>query len=86
MPTRRDPDIASGTQGGEIPDRIDSIAPVPRVTLTRAEAAASLGVSLDSFETHVQPDVRMIRLGAIRLVPVSELQRWATENAERAPR
>lgn len=81
-----DPTSAPDSEAREIPDRIDSIAPVPRVTLTRAEAAASLGIGLDTFETHVQPNVRLIRLGALRLVPVSELQRWATENAERAPR
>ena len=58
-------------------------APVPRVALTRGEAAASLGVSVDSFERHVQPYVRMIRRGRLRLVPVAELERWATEAAER---
>lgn len=58
-------------------------APVPRVALTRQEAAASLGVSLDSFERHVQPDVRLIRRGRMVLVPVAELERWATEAAER---
>lgn len=58
------------------------ISPVPRVALTREEAAASLGMSLDSFERHVQPDLRMIRRGKLRLVPVRELERWATEAAE----
>lgn len=58
-------------------------APVPRVALTREEAAASLGVSVDSFERHVQPSVRMIRRGRLRLVPVAELERWAHEEAER---
>ena len=27
--------------------------PVPRVTLTKPEAAAALGISVDSFERHV---------------------------------
>jgi hypothetical protein len=58
--------------------------PVPRVALTREEAALSLGMgSVDSFERYVQPHVRMIRRGRLRLVPVSELQRWAEESAER---
>ena len=43
------------------------IAPVPRVALTRAEAAASLGVSLDSFDRHIQPELRIIRRGRLRL-------------------
>lgn len=57
-------------------------APVPRVALTREEAAASLGMSLDSFERHVQAEVRLIRRGKLRLVPVLELQRWAERSAE----
>jgi hypothetical protein len=59
------------------------VSPVPRVALSRVEAAAALGVSLDSFERHIQPDLRLIRRGRLRLVPVAELQRWAGENAER---
>jgi excisionase family DNA binding protein len=59
------------------------LAPVPRVTLTREEAAAAMGVSLDSFERYVQPSIRLIRLsGRLVLVPVSELQRWASAAAE----
>jgi hypothetical protein len=40
--------------------------PVPRVCLTREEAAASLGISLDSFERHVQPGARIVRAGSER--------------------
>jgi hypothetical protein len=40
-------------------------------------------MSLDSFERHVQPGLRMIRLGKMRLVPITELNRWADEHAER---
>jgi hypothetical protein len=55
---------------------------VPRVALSRQEAAASLGMSIDSFERHVQPELRLIRRGKLRLVPLAELERWANENAE----
>jgi len=58
------------------------LAPVPRVALNRDDAAAALGISLDSFERHVQPDLRMIRRGKLRLVPVAELERWAAGHAE----
>jgi excisionase family DNA binding protein len=58
-------------------------APVARVTLSREEAAAALGVSLDTFERYVQSDLRIIRLGRLRLVPVAELERWADQAAER---
>jgi hypothetical protein len=57
--------------------------PVPRVALTREEAASALGMSLDSFERHVQPTIRLLRLGKMRLVPVAELARWADDHAER---
>jgi hypothetical protein len=56
---------------------------IPALALRRADAAAALGMSLDSFERYVQPDVRCIRRGRLRLVPVTELQRWADENAEK---
>jgi hypothetical protein len=55
---------------------------VPRVALSRQEAAVSLGMSIDSFERHVQPELRLIRRGKLRLVPVADLERWANENAE----
>jgi excisionase family DNA binding protein len=59
------------------------VAPIPRVALTRTEAAASLGMSLDSFERWVQPSIRLVYLGKMRLVPISELQAWVESHAER---
>ncbi len=59
------------------------LAPVPRIALTRIEAAAALGIGIDSFERHCQPELKLIRRGRLVLVPVSELERWATEQAER---
>jgi hypothetical protein len=61
-----------------------ALGPVPRLALSREEAAAALGMSLDSFERHVQPTLRLVRLGRMRLVPVREIERWLEENAERA--
>lgn len=58
-------------------------AAVPRVALTLDEAAASLGLSRDSLERHVLADLHVIRRGKIRLVPVVELERWATASAEK---
>ncbi len=60
-----------------------STAPIPRLALTREEAAAAISMSLDSFERHVQPTLRLVRLGRMRLVPIAELERWLQENAER---
>ena len=73
----------AGAGIGRPPRVPPSLAPVPRITLTRVEAAAALGMSLDSFERHVQPELRLVRRGSIRLVPVSELTRWAIDAAER---
>jgi excisionase family DNA binding protein len=56
---------------------------VPRIALTRSEAAEALGMSLDSFERHAQPELRLVRRGRLRLVPVRELERWLERNAER---
>jgi len=62
---------------------VTATAPIPRLALTREEAAASLGMSLDSFERHVQPTIRLVRLGRLRLVPVSEMARWLDDHAQR---
>jgi hypothetical protein len=58
-------------------------AAIPRLALSREEAAAAIGMSVDSFERHVQPTIRMLRLGRMRLVPVRELERWLDEHAGR---
>jgi hypothetical protein len=59
---------------------------IPRIALTIPEAAASIGVGVDFFAAHVQPELRIIRRGSKRLIPVAELERWAAENAERVLR
>jgi excisionase family DNA binding protein len=63
---------------------VTDLAPIPRLALTREEAAQALGMSLDSFERHVQPTMRLVRLGRMRLVPVREIDRWLDEHAGRA--
>ena len=57
---------------------------VPRIALTPPEAAAAIGVGPDFFDANVAPELRLIRRGRKRLIPVSELERWAAENAEQA--
>jgi hypothetical protein len=66
-----------------VSERRPETGPIPRLALDRNEAAAALGMSLDSFERHVQPTVRMVRLGRMRLVPIAELERWLADHAER---
>jgi hypothetical protein len=62
---------------------VSELAPIPRLALTREEAATAIGMSLDSFERHVQPTLRLVRLGRMRLVPIGELERWLEEHSER---
>ena len=54
---------------------------VTRITLTVDEASKALGISRDHFERHVMHDLRIVRSGRRRLVPVRELERWADQHA-----
>ncbi len=65
--------------------RPDPSQPVPRYTLTRKEAAASLGISLNHFERRVQPELKVVISGQLVLIPVVELERWVRQRAPEAP-
>lgn len=54
---------------------------IPRIALTPPEAAAAIGVGPDFFEENVAPELRLIRRGRKRLVPVTELERWVLDSA-----
>ena len=55
----------------------------PRVALSRREAAAALGMSLRHFQRHVQPQLKCIYSGQLRLYPMAELERWVAEQTWR---
>jgi hypothetical protein len=55
-------------------------ASTPRLALTKREAAVALGMSVDSFERHVQPELRVVRRGRLRLFALTEIERWLREN------
>jgi hypothetical protein len=57
--------------------------PTKTILLTRLQAADALAMSLDHFERHVQPNVKVVRSGRLRLVPLTEIERWAEAVAER---
>jgi hypothetical protein len=57
-------------------------ASIPRIALTPSEAAAAIGVGPDFFDENVAPQLRLIRRGRKRLVPVRELERWVVESSE----
>jgi excisionase family DNA binding protein len=56
---------------------------VERLALSKAEAAEALGVSVDFLEEHVMGELRIVRRGRRRLIPLSELQRWLDESSAR---
>jgi hypothetical protein len=56
------------------------------LALSRREAAAALGMSLSHFQRHVQPHLRCVYSGGLRLYPIAELERWLAEQACEAGR
>lgn len=56
---------------------------VPRLALTRQEAAEALGVGLTTFKEKIAPELRVVRQGKVRLYPVRELESWLEANAEK---
>ena len=61
----------------------EAVATVPRMLLTRQEAAATLGMSLRHFQRHVQPYVRCVYSGQLRLYRPRDLEKWAEDEAGR---
>lgn len=55
---------------------------VPRLALDVGEACEALGVGWDFWNEHVAPEVRIVRRGRRKLVPVTELAAWLDANAE----
>lgn len=49
---------------------------MPALALRRAEAAAALGVSLETFDQRIRPHVEAVRVGTVTIYPVAELQRF----------
>jgi hypothetical protein len=49
--------------------------------LTIEEAAAAVGMSESSFKRHVQPELRIVRRGSLRVIPILEIERWLEGNA-----
>ncbi len=54
-----------------------------RLALTPTEAAGALGVSRDFLDQLVLPELRIVRRGRRRLIPVRELERWLDREAAR---
>ena len=68
------------------PPRPPEGPPPVALAVSREEAAALLSVSVDTFERHVLPDLRVVQVGRRQLVPIRELEAWLTANTARALR
>jgi hypothetical protein len=55
----------------------------PQIAVGPEDAAQMLSVSRDHLERFIAPDLRWIRCGRRKLVPVSDLYAWAEQNAAR---
>jgi hypothetical protein len=41
-------------------------------------------MSESSFKRHVQPELRIVRRGSLRIIPVPEIEKWLETNASYA--
>ncbi len=71
----QDPDAGGPARDGRAPR-------TPALALSVMQACASLGVSWDTWREHIEPEVRIVRIGRRKLIPVRELERWLDEHAE----
>jgi excisionase family DNA binding protein len=55
---------------------------VPILALSIEEACEALGVSWKTWHEMIEPEVKLVRLGRRKLVPVAELERWLADHAE----
>jgi hypothetical protein len=51
------------------------------LAVNKTEAAECLGMCVETFNAHVLPKLRVVRLGRECRVPVSELERWLASEA-----
>jgi hypothetical protein len=67
------------TPRGDRLSRPHPTADVPALALRRADAAAALGVSLETFDSQVRPFVPAKRLGGVTVYPVAGLERFLAD-------
>ena len=61
-----------------------SPAPVQTLALRPDNAAQVLGVSRSFFFAEILPELRVVRRGRLRLVPLRSLEEWIERNSARA--
>jgi hypothetical protein len=62
-------------------DRTSTAPGRGKLLLSRREAAAALGISLSHFQRHVQPYLRCVYCGQLRLYRPDDLEAWAEDRA-----
>jgi len=67
---------AAASESGALPKN------VPRLALSVQEACEALGVGWDFWRATIEHEVRIVRRGRRKLVPVAELEAWLDRNAE----
>ena len=80
MTVTRDTDTRTGRTSVKARERASGLQ---RLSYTPTEAAAVLGISWDSFHRYVAPELRWVRIGSLKLVAQTELQRWLDASAAR---
>ena len=55
-------------------------APIPALALRRAQAAAAIGISLETFDREVRPHIAVKRLGGVVVYPVADLVRFLADS------
>jgi hypothetical protein len=55
----------------------------PVLALSIEQACESLGVSWKTWHELVEPEIRLLRLGRCKRVPVVELERYIADHAEK---
>lgn len=64
--------------------RRTSYGDVHPLALRPEKAAQALGVSRSFFFAEILPELRVVRCGRVRLVPVSSLEDWLERRSARA--
>jgi excisionase family DNA binding protein len=83
IPRKPDTNLVGDQLGHRGGDADGTRSKLPRLALSKAEAAEALGVSIDFLEEHVMHELRIVRRGRRRLIPTVELVRWLESNAHR---
>jgi hypothetical protein len=55
----------------------------PALALSVEEACKALGVSWKLWREHIEPQVKLVRVGRRKVIAVTELQKWLDEHGER---